>query len=112
DFDAARVERTIRDRFAALRPPATPRPRPEYEVPDHAETLVATATDPEAPSSAVSVYYKLPDQPLRTEADYRRGLAGRLHYGMLNVRLAELAQRPDPPFVGASAARGSLFGVR
>jgi len=112
DFDAAGVERMIRERFSSIAAPAAPQPRPSYPVPDHEETLVATATDPEATGSSVSVFYKLPDQPVRTDTDYQRALAGRLHYGMLNARLSELAQKADPPFVAAIASRSSLFGVK
>jgi zinc protease len=108
DFDKARVEQLIRERFSGIPAPANPRPRTVYPVPDHDQPLVAIATDPEATRSTVSVYYKQPLRSERTIADYRRGLVEALYNGMLNDRLEELTQRANPPFLGASSSQGRL----
>jgi zinc protease len=106
DFDPMHVEALIRRYFAGIPPARSPRPRPVYEVPDHEETLVAVATDPEATGSAVAVYYK---QPVREHADlaaFRQDLVERLYNAMFNQRLFELTQRADPPFIFASSGQG------
>ena len=110
DFDTARVEALVRERFSGIPTPARPRPRPEYGLPSHEETLFAIATDPEATGSQVALYHKLP--PLRTGTvdAYRERVVERLFLGMLNERLRELTQQADPPFLGAGSGKGSFVG--
>jgi zinc protease len=111
DFDPQRVERLIRERFSNLARPQ-PGTRPSHPVPDHAATLVSIATDPEATRSSVAVYHKLPVESQSTVADYRRSLVEQIYNGMLNDRLAELAQLADPPFLGAGSSKGSLLRTK
>ncbi len=112
DFDPAEIERRIRGRFAGLRGPESPRERVEYAVPDHDETLVKIATDPEQTRTTVSVYYKLAKRPQGTAADYRRGLVEQVYRSMLNARLDELRQQAAPPFLYAFSSAGSLVRTR
>jgi zinc protease len=113
DFDPARVERLIREHFARIpAAPANKRARTDYPVPDHAETLVSVVSDPEATSTSIEVYQKLPKREEGTEASYRAGLVDFLYASMLNSRLAELTQQADPPFIGAGGGRGSLIRTK
>ena len=109
DFDPGRIESLIRHHFGRIAMPATPRPRPVPGVPANREPLVSVATDPEATSSFVNVLFKLPAEPVTTVGDYRRILMERLYVGMLNNRLAEIAQKPGAPFLGASASKSGFF---
>jgi zinc protease len=77
-------------------------------VPGHPETLVSIATDPEATNTQVEVDWKLPAEEEGTVAAFRRSLKEQLYARMLNSRLAELAQKADPPFIGAGANVGSF----
>ncbi|HEX6070071.1 MAG TPA: insulinase family protein, partial [Longimicrobiaceae bacterium] len=108
DFDGERMETMIRERFGDIPRREGPERR-EFDVPDHEETLVVTATDPEAPYTSVAVLYKQDPQRFSTVGDYRRELVERLYNGMLNARLSELAQEADPPFAGAFSGQGSLL---
>jgi zinc protease len=108
DFDAKRVEAMIRASFAPVPSPSNPRARGRFPVPGNDTTRYTIATDREADGTRVSMYWKLPADSLRTEADFRRQLVARLYDRMLSARLQELAQRPDPPFIGAGAGRGRL----
>ncbi|MEX1181798.1 MAG: insulinase family protein [Gemmatimonadota bacterium] len=112
DFDRDAVEALIRTHFSRLPAAAAPRPRIEYGVPDHAETRVAIATDAEATGTVVQVEWKQPSGEEGTYDAYRRDLLRGLFTSMLNARLAEIAQRPDPPFLGAGSAYGSLVRTR
>lgn len=109
DFDAGQVEARIKQQFAPLASPASRRPRTLFPVPDHDETLVAVATDREATSSSVAVLYKLPLEPEGTVAAYRASLVEALYNAMLNRRLAELAQRANPPYIAAGSSKGRLI---
>ena len=106
DFDKSAVESLIREGFASLPPVSAPRLRPTYGVPDHPETLYTIATDKEATMTTVAVYNKLPLHDPATVGAYRQEIVQQLYTGMLNRRFSELAQKPDPPFMGAGAGLG------
>jgi zinc protease len=108
DFDKAQVERTIRERFARIPPPAGARARAAFNVEPQPTWQAVIATDKEAPTTRVELYRLLPVQSEDTEGAYRRGMIERLHNNMLNARLAELAQKPNPPFIGAGGGNGRL----
>jgi zinc protease len=116
DIDAAAAEQLIRQYFGVI-PARKSAKRPVYPVPPHKDTRVAVATDPEAQSSSASVFHTRPLQKSQTVGDYRRDLVRSLFEAMLNARLAEIARRPDAPFLGASAGDDTLgrtveaFGV-
>jgi zinc protease len=112
DFGAygrERFEAQLRQRFAGLANPTPERPRGSFPVPPHADTRFAIATDVEATQSRASIEVTEPKRSKRSVGDYRRELVEDLYHGMLNARLAELAQRPDPPFRGAFSFSGSFL---
>ncbi len=106
DFDIAVVESAIKEHFSRLSMPETPRPRVYFDVPGHAETLFAIASDPEATNSQVAIMYKQEVEERNTSAAYREMLAESLVTSMLNARLFELSQKEDPPFAGAGTGQG------
>ena len=101
DFDKAMIEGLIKDHFAHLQNPKSPRPRTEFTLPNHDKMLVSVESDKEYPSTAVTVFFKRQDVPEKTVADYRHGLFGRLYDGMLNDRFKERLTKPNPPFIYA-----------
>ena len=108
DFDPDRVEALIREKFGRIPAPASPRPRPVFTVPGHAEPLVAIASDREATSSRVAIYEKEPATAETTVGAYRQRFLDAIDDGILNLRLYERSQQADPPFIGAGAGRGSF----
>ncbi|MDX1382506.1 MAG: insulinase family protein [Thermoanaerobaculia bacterium] len=112
DVDPADIEARIRRHFAPLENPEEPRPRRAEPVPDHERTLVSIATDPEVPSTSLSVAFKRDPAPEGRVRDYRRDLVAQLFYGMLNSRLGERAQENDPPFIGASVGGGRFVRTK
>jgi zinc protease len=106
DFDPAEVEASIRTHFGRLAPAADPRERVVHPVPDHEGVRYAIASDPEASSARVALLTLQDPAPVGTVGDYRRTLAQGLASSMLNDRLQELGQRPDPPFAFAGSGRG------
>src|SRR6185503_10273805 len=116
DLDAAAAEQLIRQYFAPL-PKRKSAKRPVYPVPAHNDTRVAVATDAEAQASTLSVFHTRPLRKSQAVGDYRRDLVRSLFEAMLNARLAEIARRPDAPFLGASSGDDTLgqtveaFGV-
>ena len=112
DFDPASVRQLIEKHFGSLTPPAVPRVRPSYGIPDTPGTSYAIATDAEMTSTTVGVINKLPMRDHVTVGGYRQDAVQRLYIGMFNARCSELAQKPDPPFVAAAASRGAMMRSR
>jgi zinc protease len=108
DVDPAALEARIAAEFANLQAHAPPRERPDPALPPHPETLVSLETDPEASTTSVSLYTKLPPRAHVTLRDYRRTLAEALFHQMLNARLEERRREPNAGFLGASSSTGSL----
>jgi zinc protease len=108
DFDSATVESLIKEHFFHLPKASDSRERTIFPVPDHDETLFAIATDKEAMSTSVAVIHKLPIQDIQTIGAYRQMIVEQLYHGMLNQRFEELAQKKDPPFLGASSGKGQF----
>ncbi len=106
DFNKAEVEKIIKEQLGGIPAPAQRKPRPSFDVPDHADTLYSVATDPEATMTTVALYNMLPLREQASVGAYRQHQVERLYTGMLNARLAELTFKPDPPFMRAGVDRG------
>ena len=104
DFaDPAAIEKQITDKFADLKNPATPRPRPSGGVPNAKGTRVTIETDKELPGQSVAVYNMLPHRPEATAKDFRRSIVERLYGAVLRERLRILGRKANAPFSSAFA---------
>jgi zinc protease len=101
DFDVAAMKQLVTKHFGSLPKATNPRPLPAYNVPPQPGTLYTVATDAEAQGPQVSVYGKMALRDQSTVGAYRRQLVEGLFAGMLNARFAEMAQKPDAPFMAA-----------
>ncbi|HLP74777.1 MAG TPA: insulinase family protein [Bacteroidales bacterium] len=111
DFDPAEVERKIKSLFSQIPPAGNPAPRLPVEVPYHKETRFVLAQDKEAPQTSVSVV-TLHDAVKRDQKNmnyiremHKNGLMN----AMINNRISELLQKPNPPFVSGSISYGSYY---
>lgn len=112
DFDPQYVKSLIEMHFKNLDNPSEERERAFYKVPNHKETLYAIATDVEATSTSISVYFKRNPEELVNLGDYRQSLVENLYNQMLNNRLDELRRQADPPFLGAVSAKGRFVRTK
>ncbi|HVG11164.1 MAG TPA: insulinase family protein [Thermoanaerobaculia bacterium] len=106
DFEPARIEQQISKQLGVLKNPGTPRPREIFPVPTHQETLFSFTTDPEATDTSVAIHWKQEKRREDRIVDYRRSIVEALYHAMLNQRLDEIAQRPDPPFLWGGSDTG------
>ena len=106
DFDVSSVESLIRSHFGSIPAAVSPRPRPTYDVPDHPGTRYTVATDPEATSTIVTVSSMMAARDQTTLGAYRQQTIERVFGGLLSGRFAEIAQKPDAPFLDADTSRG------
>jgi zinc protease len=109
DINVDSAEKKIIQHFSNLKMPENPRIREEYTIPDHQGTIVCTASDKEAPYSVIRLLYKDSTKVATTSGDYIQSLNYSFISGMLNRRLAELAEKADPPFVGAGCYYDNLL---
>ncbi|MBQ4822702.1 insulinase family protein [Aquimarina sp. MMG016] len=111
DLDVATLEKKIKDHFTGLKMPENPKKREYFDTPNHKETLVAVVSDKEAPNSVVRLIYKDREmsQPMKTIADYRGNLIEGLFAQMMNNRLNELRNKPNPPFIFAGSSHSGTF---
>ena len=112
DFDAADVEARIREHFGRIPAPTSPPERPFFDVPTQESTRYAPAEDPEAGGASIGIVTLQDPDTVASLEDYRRALVEQLANGMMNQRLAEIAQQADPPFLAAFTGRGSFVRTR
>ena len=111
DFDRGAVENLVKAHFTPITNPASPRPRPIYDVPDRTGTAFAITSDREMTAASVEIDTLLPAREQGTVGVYREKIVDRLFSNMLSARLSDLSQQPDPPFVMAVVGR-SVFLAR
>jgi zinc protease len=108
DVDRDAIVKVITDDFGALKNPAPERTRVAAPIPELPGTRFAIASDREATTTSISSYVLGPGGDGSTVGGYRRELTEQLFGELMTVRFNEIARRPDPPFVAATAQR-ALF---
>jgi len=108
DFEKNEMKKLVAKHFESIPAKENPRDRMLVSVPGHDETLFAIATDPEATSTSISVYYKMDPVEHRSIDDYRNLLIERLNIRMMNNRLYELLNQPEPPFLFGMTIQSSM----
>jgi zinc protease len=112
DFDQKMMEQKVIDLFGKIPATENPRERKSFDIPDHKETLVCVASDPEAPIAMVQIYVKHPLQKLETVKDYKDQMTSTLLSSMLSNRLRELTLLENPPFVQGYSAQTDFIGPK
>jgi zinc protease len=108
DLPVAEAEKLIQQRFGVIPAAKGPASSVDQNVPTHRDTLISMSTDPEAQGWSVSMAFKGKVEHDTTVAGYRKSLVKQLVSQMLNLRLREIARRPNAPFLGAQAGGSSL----
>lgn len=108
DMNKNWLEETIRSIFSEIPKAMEPRERIIYPIPDVDEVLFSINSDAELPQSSISLYYKFPVSKIENVKDYREELIQNLYNGMLNSRLNELTQNPEPPFLYGYSSKGNF----
>ncbi len=108
DFDPERILGLIEKYFAGLTNPAERREEPSRKVPDHEQTLFSIETDKELQYTQIGIVRKLEPRSQSSREDYRRSLVEALFFQILNQRLSERLQEPEPPYLYAGAGMGSF----
>lgn len=109
DIDVNKFEKSIKDFFSKISATKiNSRPRINFSVPNHKETLVCIATDKEAPMSTVGIFYTTDEKPQVTLGNFREYAKRQLYFEMFNQRISELTRTPNPPFINAYSSFGNI----
>ena len=111
DLPVEEIEKKIKEHFSKIPAAENPKTREIYKLPNHEETFIAVATDKEAAFSNVQLMYKDREDAKvsSTYGDYRDDIVIQLFSTMINNRLSELTNKPNPPFVFANSYYGGTY---
>ncbi|MBR9914623.1 MAG: insulinase family protein [Algicola sp.] len=111
DVDVETLEAKIKSHFGNIPAPKNPKPRQEFDLPNHEETFIAIESDKEASFSQVQVMFKDKDnaEADKTLKDYRHSIVQNLFSQMINNRLDEIRNGENPPFVFGSSYYGGTY---
>lgn len=112
DLNVDEIEQKIKVNFSDIKAKRKIIKRPTFSVPDHKETLIAVETDKEASYTTAQLLYKKPPETEKTLADLRKDTVKSFFNEMINARLDELRQSPNPPFVFGAASFSSLTRIK
>jgi zinc protease len=110
DLDTDMAEKKIIEHFSHIQNPENAPERLKYTIPGNKQPLVAIATDKEATSNMLMIFYKHEKNPIENLGDYKESLKRSLYNSMLNARLSEYNQQPNSPFIFASTYYGGFLG--
>jgi zinc protease len=104
DIDPADAERLVKAHFGGLANPPHERARAYPDIAARTATEAFVFADDEIPGNAVTIHYPVRFEPTTgTYGDYRNKVVNGLATMLLNLRLRELTQQANPPFLGAGA---------
>ena len=112
DVDVDKVEQKIKDLFSPITLPENPEQVTTYPVPDNAEPIFVIDKDKEQQYNIVEVFMKheaFPDSLKGTLAFVITNYVKNAAFSMLNDRLKEFAEKPESPFLQASAGDGNYL---
>jgi len=108
DLPLDEAERLVRENFGKIPAAKGAAATVDTIVPAHKDTLINMSTDPEAQGWSVSIAFKGKAEQDTTVGGYRKTLVENLVSQMLNLRLRDIARRPNAPFLGAQAGTSSI----
>ena len=108
---AAAMEQKVKDVFSSHKFLGKEKlPRLSYQIPDNKEPLICIATDKEATSTSLALYWKHKKSPNGTIGAYRQGIVRSLISMMINERFSELCQKPTAPMMYAGGGYSGFLG--
>ncbi len=101
DIDPAEAEKKIKAHFSKFTNPANAPVRPSIiPIVQRTKPEAMVVTDDEATNEILQIFnFIKPAKKIKTWGDYRENLVEELISSLINLRLNELTQKADPPFV-------------
>ena len=105
------MEQKVKDVFSSHRFLGKEKlPRLSYEIPANVEPLICIATDKEATSTSLALYWKHQKTPNGTVGAYRQSIVRSLIGMMINERFAEICEKPTAPMMYAGGGYSGFLG--
>ncbi len=98
DYDPQKLEGLVKEYFGVIPKRENPRPRINYPVPDNIEPRAVTVLDKEQPYTMIRSTWKVKATPVTDLGSLYNEMKQDLFFTMINARLEELSQQPDPSF--------------
>ena len=112
DIDVDQMEEKVKQTFGSLKVPENPAQRIYYPVSDNKEPITLITADKEENQTSFIYMYKHPASPKEAKKKisyYIQDVSINLMTEMLDNRLSELTQKPNPPFINAYTQDGDYF---
>lgn len=103
DFNVDEMEAKVKTMFSKMPVKKDPKERIYYDIPGHNEPRVVIAKDDEASYNIIQVMFKHKADWDRNKTYYRNEYLQQIYGAMINARLSELTQSPEPPFAYAAS---------
>lgn len=110
DVNVKQVEAKIKEYFSDNTNPANEKARVNFDIPENVEPLIAIATDKEATSTNLQMFWKHEKAPNGTIGNYRESIVRQLINGMINSRFADLCEKSTAPMIAAMGGYGGFLG--
>ncbi len=110
DINVDEIELKVKELFAKIPKVENPKPKPNFDIPEHDETYFVLATDKEAAQSQISIYIlnKKEDKQPKDLNHLRDQIIENLYNSMTSTRIEELLQKGVPPFVNGYTQKGDF----
>ncbi|MFH0756449.1 MAG: insulinase family protein [Bacteroidota bacterium] len=110
DFDAVEIENKVIALFSEIPPVKDALERPFFEVPDHEDPVFGFISDKEATQSDITLYirHRKPVSGPTTLTDLRENYIESLFNSMMDMRISELLQKGNPPFISGGIFYGGF----
>ncbi|WP_159520584.1 M16 family metallopeptidase [Sunxiuqinia indica] len=113
DIDVEVVEQKVKEIFSPIPAVKDAKERPTFKIPSHDETYFVVATDEEATQSSISVFILEENNDGKPKAyeDLKNHYIQSLYNSMTDMRIQELLQKGEPPFImGSTTMSGFVRG--
>ena len=112
DIDVDEVEKKIQKIFSVIPTPVNPAERYYLPIEDNKEPIIALAKDKEQPYAVTFIFMKHEPVPAEMKSSLNYAIidyANAAVSTMLSLRLHEMTQSPEPPFMQASVSDDDFF---
>ena len=112
DIDVDRMEQKIKSVFSDIKAAENGAVREYYPVPDTPSPIVSVQSDKEQTKSVISMMFKrdvFPENLKNTAAYYAQSYIEGMVSMMFRMRIQEMLQKENPPFMSASMGKGRFF---
>lgn len=104
DVEPEKIQSLIQDVMGDIPASETPIQPETYSVPAQTKPVVQIMRDPEQPYQLVQILEQVESQPITTVGQMRDSIVTRMASSIFNMRLSEITQSADSPWIDAAIA--------